>query len=104
MNLQKVVVHQNVAVNPYVCNEPYKCLEALKVVFVGDTTHCSVSFIFDNVYICRYSGRKLNEVDQKLLQIQLPNIINRNPRSITQRKFWKGEQRPTIHMYMYARI
>lgn len=52
------------------------------------------SILIIALLIPRYIGRtsKLEEIDQKLLQIQLPNTVNRNPRSITQRKFWKGEQ------------
>lgn len=44
----------------------------------------------DLVVYDRYIGRKSNEVDKRLLKIRLPNYIARQPRSISQHKFWKG--------------
>lgn len=38
----------------------------------------------------RYIGRKTVDVDKRLLQIKLPDIFNRSARSLTQRRFWKG--------------
>ena len=41
--------------------------------------------------IDRYIGRKASDVDKRLLQINLPGTVSRAPRSITQRKYWKGD-------------
>ena len=38
----------------------------------------------------RYIGRRLNEVDKILLQLKLPDSVNRSPRSVSERRFWKG--------------
>jgi hypothetical protein len=43
------------------------------------------------MFVHRYIGRKTDEVDNRMLKICLPDTFTRNPRSITQRKFWKGE-------------
>ena len=42
------------------------------------------------LYKLRYIGNKSYDFDARFLQIQLPDFICRKPRSITQRKFWKG--------------
>jgi len=38
----------------------------------------------------RYIGRRISEIDQRLLQITMPSIVTRSPRSIKERAFWKG--------------
>ena len=45
---------------------------------------------FLELFIFRYIWNKSINVDQRLLHIHLPNFIARQPRSIKQRKFWKG--------------
>ena len=40
--------------------------------------------------IHRYIGRKADIFDSRLLQLKLPGSVVRKPRSIRQRKFWKG--------------
>ena len=42
------------------------------------------------IILCRYIGRKIGKVDERLLQIRMPSTVTRSPRSITERKFWKG--------------
>lgn len=50
-------------------------------------TNCACDYI--DVY--RYIGKKLKQVDERLMQILLPDVINRSPRSVNERKFWKGQ-------------
>ena len=50
------------------------------------------------ILVFRYIGNKSSKVDQRLLQIRLPNFVARQPRSVSQRKFWKGMHNITIIM------
>ena len=38
----------------------------------------------------RYIGSQVKMFDKQLLGVKLPDIFARTPRSITERKFWKG--------------
>ena len=42
----------------------------------------------------RYIGKKstINKIDERLMQIKLPDYFTRSPQSITQRQYWKGDQ------------
>lgn len=43
------------------------------------------------INVCRYIGKKVKQVDERAMQILLPEFINRSPRSVNERKFWKGQ-------------
>lgn len=48
----------------------------------------------------------MKEVDERIRQINLPDTFARNPRSILERKFWKGEYQLRIHKanFLYKTI
>ena len=41
-------------------------------------------------------------VDARLLEIRLPDTVNRTPRSLTERKYWKGKYIAIYYMNWLA--
>ena len=83
-------VHMHVCVCIYV--RMYKFMCALTYNYVATKPMLSICML----QYFEYIGKKVKQVDKRLLQIRLSNFITRHPCSINQQKFWKGTQ--LIHL------
>ena len=66
-------------------------VEYLHSVCLGVVKRCT-SMWFENTGEAYYVGNKMMEVDLKIKCIKPPDEITRIPRSIKERKFWKGNE------------
>ena len=69
-------------------------------------TFSASQWLYVHTALCRYLGSMGDKFDQRMLQIKLPDVIQRVPRSISLRKFWKGNYSnitlPQFHLYFPA--
>ena len=66
-------------------------IDAMHCVYSG-VCKAMIGLWFDTSHHTQrwYCGRRLDEVNSKLLAIRPPRCISKQPRSLKERKFWKG--------------